>query len=253
MHMRNIVLAATLGVAAAAPAQAQMLTWQDRGFVNFSAVLQSGPGNNTVNGSFELYEETGTYQGPWHLSGGASLDLSGGMRVWRNLAVGLGYSRLADTSPVTITALIPDRLDFDRPHEETIDVGELDHSQNVVHISAVWFWPVTDKIDVAVSAGPSIFSVKADTVTGIDVLPDTSIPTGVVVSSASESTVGIHFGVDVTYKLTQLSRRIATLPGNPWVGAGLLLRYAGSSVDLPAVNSLDVGGFQAGIGLRVRF
>jgi hypothetical protein len=91
--MRNVVLAATLVVVASAPAQAQMLTWQDRGFVNFSAVLQSGPGDSDLNGSFELYLQTGTYQGPWDLSGGAALDLSGGIRVWRNLAVGLGYSR----------------------------------------------------------------------------------------------------------------------------------------------------------------
>ena len=248
--MRNVVLAAALVVVAAAPAQAQMMSWQDRGFVNFSAVLQSGPGDSSLNGTFELYLQTGTYQGPWDLSGGAALDVSGGLRVWRNLAVGLGYSRFSDSAPVTLTAQIPDPLVFDQPHERVISTGNLDHSQNAVHISATWFWPVTDKIDVAISAGPSIFNVKADTVTGIEVEPNTTIPTGVVVSSASESGVGGHIGVDVTYLIKS---KISSLPGSPSLGAGLLLRYAGASVDLPAVDSFDVGGFQAGLGVRVRF
>jgi hypothetical protein len=238
--MRNVVLVATLAVAAAAPAHAQM-KWNDRGFANLSGLYQSGPGNSTQKGSFELYEEPGTFEGPWHLGGGGALDLSGGMRVWRNLAVGLGYSHFSSSGPVNVTARIPDFLVFDQLHEQAINAGDFHHSQNVVHVSAVWFWPVTDKIDVAVSAGPSIFRAKADYVTGVNVLPNTSTATGVSRASASESAVGGHIGVDATYLI------------RPRIGAGLLLRYAGASVDLRAVNSLDLGGMQAGVGVRVRF
>ncbi|HXW03713.1 MAG TPA: hypothetical protein VD833_00660 [Vicinamibacterales bacterium] len=249
---RNVVLAAALGLAAAipVPAQAQMLSWQDRAFVNFSAVIQSGPGDSPVNGSFELYEETGTFQGPWDLGGGAALDLSGGYRVWRNLAVGLSYSRFGDSAPVTLTALVPDPLTHDQPQERTVDAGELDHTQSAVHLSATWVWPMTDKIDVALSGGPSFFRVRADTVTGIDVEPNTSNPTGVVLSSESESAVGAHIGVDVTYRVWP---RGAVQPREPWIGGGILLRYAGASADLSSIDSLDLGGVQLGFGVRVRF
>jgi hypothetical protein len=36
-------------------------------------------------------------------------------------------------------------------------------------------------------------------------------------------------------------------------GAGLFLRYAGASVDLPSANNVKVGGVQLGGGLRLRF
>ena len=250
--MRNVVLVAALCILAGAPvpAEAQMLSWQDRGYVNFNAVLQTGPGDTAVSGSFELYDETGTFQGPWHLSGGPTLDLSGGVRVWRNLAVGIGFSHLSDSSPVALTALIPDPLFTDQPVERTIGVGDLEHSQTGIHISGVWFWPVTDKIDVAISAGPSFFRVSADTITGIDVEPNTTNPTGVQRTTEKDTAVGGHFGVDVTYLLWP---KVASLPGAPSIGAGVLLRYAGASADFPSLDSLDVGGFQAGIGVRVRF
>jgi hypothetical protein len=48
--------------------------------------------------------------------------------------------------------------------------------------------------------------------------------------------------VDVTYLVT------------PRYGAGVLLRYTRGSVDIEGANdSLTVGGFQIGAGLRVRF
>jgi hypothetical protein len=39
----------------------------------------------------------------------------------------------------------------------------------------------------------------------------------------------------------------------PQLGAGVFLRYAGGSVDLPEVSNVKVGGFQGGFGLRLRF
>ena len=40
------------------------------------------------------------------------------------------------------------------------------------------------------------------------------------------------------------------------LGGGIFVRWAGGSVEVPASGgeqSLDVGGFQVGIGLRARF
>jgi outer membrane protein with beta-barrel domain len=238
--MKNVLGVITL-VLAAAPAHAQTMQWQDRGFANVNILAQPQSRNVTVSSSFDLYDEPATVEGPRKIGGGAVFDVSGGYRVWRNLAVGLGYSYFADSSNVTATARIPDPLVFDQPVQQDLNAGKLDHSENAVHISAVWFWPVTDKIDVALSAGPSIFNVSDRGVSGVTVQPNTSIATGVITDKASETGIGINAGVDVTYLVTRK------------IGAGVLLRYAGSSVDLPTVQSLNVGGFQIGAGLRYRF
>jgi hypothetical protein len=228
-------------VLAAAPAHAQVMQWQDRGYANVNILAQPQSRNVTASSTFELYGETATVDGPRKIGGGPVFDLSGGYRVWHNLAVGLGYSHFSDSSNVTVTARIPDPLVFDQPVQQDLNAGKLDHSENAVHISAVWFWPVTDKIDVAASAGPSIFNVSDQGVTGVTVQPNTSIATGITTTKDSKTGVGINVGVDVTYLVTRK------------IGAGFLLRYAGASVDLPTVDSLKVGGFQVGVGARYRF
>jgi hypothetical protein len=238
--MKVRVLGVIALVLAAAPAYAQM-QWQDRGFANINVLAQPQSRDVTVSSTFTLYDEAATVTGPRKIGGGAVFDLSGGYRVWRNLAVGIGYSHFSDSSDVTVTARIPDPLVFDQPVQQDLNAGSLDHSENAVHFSAVWFWPVTDKIDVAISAGPSVFNVSDQGVTGVTVQPNTSIATGVTTDKASETGIGVNAGVDVTYLVTRK------------IGAGLLLRYAGSSVDLPTVDSLSVGGFQIGAGLRYRF
>jgi hypothetical protein len=48
-------------------------------------------------------------------------------------------------------------------------------------------------------------------------------------------------GLDVNYLFT------------PRLGTGVFVRYLGAQVDLPAASDLKVGGFQGGVGLRVRF
>jgi hypothetical protein len=50
----------------------------------------------------------------------------------------------------------------------------------------------------------------------------------------------VHGGLDVNYFFT--SR----------LGAGLFVRYLRAQVDLPAASGVKAGGFQGGLGLRVR-
>jgi hypothetical protein len=239
-RMRNVVFGAMLALAVAAPAQAQMV-WQDRGYVNVNALLQTVSRDVSATGSFDLYDEVATFDAPRKIGSGVVFDISGGAKVWRNLAIGLGYSRLSNTDNVTVTARIPDPIEFDLPHEQVLSAGDLEHSESAVHLSAVWFWPVTDKIDVAFSAGPSFFTVKQTHVTSVNVESNSFIATGVSVANAKESAAGLHIGVDATYLVT------------PRFGAGILLRYAGASVDVAGIEDLNVGGFQLGVGLRVRF
>jgi hypothetical protein len=108
--------------------------------------------------------------------------------------------------------------------------------------------PVTNRIEVSLSAGPSIFRVQQEVATGVatsEVSPfDQVTITSFSTSDRSKTAVGANGGVDITYVMT---RRL---------GGTFFARYSGAAVNLsPGSNSVPMraGGFQAGLGLRVRF
>jgi hypothetical protein len=120
--------------------------------------------------------------------------------------------------------------------------GGAEHSEVAINLMGVWMMPVTDKVDVGFSFGPTIFLVKQDVPTAINVAEPGPTVTGTTFASAEKTTMGVNFGVDVTYLVT------------PRIGAGVLARYTVGSADLEgASDSLTVGGFQIGFGARFRF
>ena len=226
--------------AVAAPAHAQV-TWTDQGFVNVNVGFQTGSPSLSVTSPFELYGETGTVSSVTEVSTGAMLDFSAGYKVWKNMAVGLGYSTTGGKSDAAITANVPDPLVFDQLRTVTSSVNDLSHREHVFYVTGTWMIPLTTKADVGVSFGPAFFSMKQDLPTSVTVtepIPTVDQASGEI----SESGVGFHFGVDGTYLVT------------PRIGVGALLRYTYGSVDIDgAADNLTVGGFQIGIGARFRF
>ena len=178
------------------------------------------------------------------VKGGGFFDISAGYKVWRNLAIGLGYSYAAGSSDAAIAASVPDPLVFDQLRPASTTVGSLDRTEQAVHLTGTWMVPVTDKIDVALAFGPTFFSVSQDVPAGA---ADTVTEPGpsisqVDVQGVDESAVGFHLGVDVTYLLT------------PRIGVGGLARYTRGSIDIAnSSDGLDVGGLQIGAGVRIRF
>lgn len=225
----------------AAPAQAQM-AWTDRGFVNVNLGVQTGSQTFTVATPFEIYGEPGSVTSTVDAKGGALFDVSAGYKVWRNLALGVGYSRTGKSSDAAVTASVPDPLIFDQFRSVNATAADLSHNENTIYLTGTWMIPVTDKVDVAVAFGPAIFSVKQEIANGVEVTEPGPSVTRVNVGSIDETTVGIHVGVDVTYLIT------------PRWGVGGLARFTRGSVDVDnASEKLDVGGFQVAGGLRVRF
>ena len=52
---------------------------------------------------------------------------------------------------------------------------------------------------------------------------------------------GFNVGASINYMVT------------PRYGVGVFARYAGATASLPTAGDLDVGGFQFGAGLHLRF
>ena len=223
-------------------AHAQHLTWTDRGFVNVNLGGQAGSHDVSTTRNFEKYDEPATLSVQQQAGGGGLFDIGGGYKVWRNLAVGLSYSRSSSDSDLEITGSIPDPIFFDRPRPVTASASGLSHRENALHLQGTWVMPYTDKIDFAFSFGPTIFMVAQEVPSGIDVVEPGPTVTGTTISTEHNTAVGINLGVDVNYMFT------------PQYGAGVLVRFAKGSVDLDgADDALSVGGFQFAVGFRYRF
>ena len=227
--------------ALATPASAQM-AWTDKGFFNLDGGLQTGSGDFAVTTPFELYGEAGSVASAQDIKGGGFFNLSGGYKVWRNLAIGVGLTFTGSSADASVTASVPDPLVFDNLRTVNASATDVGHSEIQFHITGTWMIPVTDKIDVGLNFGPTFFSVSQDVPNGVTVTEPGPTVTEVTVDELDESAIGIHFGVDVNYMV------------NKRFGFGGMARYVWGSADVEnAGDKLSLGGFQLGGGLRVRF
>lgn len=222
--------------------------WTERGFVNINFGVQPVTREATAEGSQPLYDENATFEASLGVGTAPIIDIAGGIRVWRNLAAGVAVSRYHDSNDSLLSASIPDPLFFDRPHQAALAVNGLEHSETAVHISAVWVMPITDKIDLSISGGPSIFSVRKDVISNISV-PAGGVNIGSVnMGSVSKTAVGGHIAFDVQYVV------LRDVGGLSSIGGGLFVRYGSASVTFDELTgSLSVGGLNYGIGARLRF
>lgn len=226
---------------AATPASAQM-AWTEQGFVNVNFGLQEQSRTLDASSTFDLYGEQGSLVTTQPIDGGALFDIGAGYKVWKNLAVGLGYSRVQSDGDIAIEALVPDPNFFDRPRGVTGVASNAEHAEHAIHLQGTWVMPVTDKVDVSFSFGPTIFMASQDVATAISVTEPTPTLSSTTIVREEHTTVGINLGADFNYFF------------RPRIGAGVLIRYTYGSVDLDAAQeSLGLGGFQIGAGLRWRF
>jgi hypothetical protein len=223
-------------------AVAQTMQFTDKGYASVNVGGQAGSHDLSESGSFPLYDETATFSSTNKVKGGFIFDIGGAYRVWgKNLLAGVTISHVGSKSNGSVTGSIPDPVFFDRPRAVTKEFSGLKHSETAVHLDAIWMMPVANKIDVGVFAGPTIFSVKQDTIPSLTITePGPTVTT--TVASTSKTAAGFNIGIDAQYMLRKK------------YGAGIVARYSIGSVSLPgASKKLTVGGFEFGVGGRYRF
>ena len=241
-----MTIAAALGVAlCAAPgiASAQTMQWTDKGYVTFNLGAQFGSDDLVSNFSFPLYEETATVNSTQKISGGAFFEIGGAYRVWgNNLLAGVSFTRTKSDANVAITGSIPDPILFDRPRPVIAEARDAEHTENAIHLNAIWMIPVANKLDVGVFGGPTIFMIGQDTIASAPTVTEPGPTLTATLTEVSKTTVGINLGVDVQYLIRKD------------IAVGGIARYAWGSADIDgATESLGVGGFQIGVGVRYRF
>jgi hypothetical protein len=228
---------------------------EQRVFFHLNALGQPGSQELTSAGAFDLYDERGQFDVLRSIDGGAAIDIGGWYRLGRHLGVGIGYTASSDSGSATVTGTVPHPLFFNRPRTFALDVPGLRARERAVHLQALWHMPITTTWDATLFVGPSFLNARLDQVADVAIseigAPFSAVTAVPAVATRSGSGTGFNIGVDTTYVFL---RDVAFLRA---IGGGLTLRYAGGSVDVDqpggAAQSVDVGGFGIGGGLRLRF
>ena len=241
-------------VAFAVDATAQTGTWADRGYVNIGFGVESGSSSITDTHTFTIYEEPATITSETTWTSGSLIDAGFGVRVWRNLTVGLGYHQEENDAEGLLTGSIPSPIFFNRPRQLNQDNFTLDRKERAAHLVVGWVLPFTDKIDVMLFGGPSFFRLEQDA-PQLDqdpiregASPFTTVTADVDVVTRKKSLLGYNVGADVTY--------IAWSNDDLRVGVGGFVRFtqaSGDIVQLVSEQSTKAGGVQFGFGGRLRF
>jgi hypothetical protein len=240
---------------AVAPARAQSAeegttTWRDKAFldVNVGMRLTSNPFEEHLTPI--IYSEPASIAAS-HVAGArwALVDFGAGVRVWKSVGVGATYAKFGFTEDVNVDAHVPNPVLFNQTRSAT-KVAPLNRNETALHFHVLWVRPVTPRIDIMLSAGPSMIKVMQDLVTGIELSegapPFVTVAIGNVLTVTREDRVfGLNFGIGGTYFMT------------PLVGVGGTLRYTTGSVSTElgdgGTADLSLGGFQVAFGARLRF
>lgn len=199
-----------------------------------------------------IYEESATVTSTSNFSSGSLFDVGVGLRVWRNLTVGVAYHQEQNDTAGQLTGSIPSPVFFNRPRTLSQAVDGLDRKEQATHLQIGWVVPVGSKFDVMVYGGPSFFRLTQDAVSDVEFGEQGGAFTTVVadeeVTERKKSQTGFNVGADASYILWQND--------SIRVGAGGFVRFTKADTDIDMLNSsqpTQVGGVQFGFGARLRF
>ena len=186
-----------------------------------------------------VYDETSSMSSHQEIKRGPVFDFDGGYRVRSDFFAGLLVSSFSTTSDATTSTSVPDPVFFNRPKTVTGSTSGLKRTEVAIAPHITWARPLTDNFDVAFSAGIAFIHVSQDIVGSFQVTPPQNVT--ILQTTETKNGTGPLAQIDLNYSF------------KPKFGIGGFLRYAGAKVDLPSVQQANVGGLQAGSGVRLRF
>ena len=220
---------------------------QDRVRVGFDGAQQTTTTNFSAATTFTEFIEQGRITTRERVAKAPIFDGDVSVRVWKGLAIGVAVSYYSKNSAGNVEAQIPHPFLFDRARLVSGSAAALKRTEMGGHILFAWIIP-GDRLELAISGGPSIFQVNQDLVSRVTYLHtypyDVAQFAGVITERLKDRAIGFHAGAGVTWRLAR------------HVGVGGTLRYSRGTLDATAGDdslSFDVGGLHAGGGLRLMF
>ena len=245
----------------AAPAAAQVSEEAGRGFIAINGGLQpstsdfsdtvvfaASGGVYTERVSGAAAQEPASFTSASRIAAGPLFDVSGGVRLWRTVGIGVGVSRAALDVETTVAAQVPHLFVFGQDRSMS-GTAPLTRAETAVHVQVLAVLPVSEAFAVSVFGGPTFFTVTQDLVADVEFTHsypyDTAAFSAATTVTEQQSQVGFNVGADVAYYFSNS------------VGVGWLTRYSGATIELPSANggtaSITAGGLHTAGGLRLRF
>ena len=222
--------------------------------VFLNAGLQIASQDVSRTSTFDLYDEQARIDFVQDdVEGGGFFEIGGAYRFGERLGAGLSFMRVTSDGSSTANGSIPHPLVFDQFRTFSVSAGGLDHKENIVHLFATWLMPVTEKVEMTFSAGPSFFNISQGfirTVSFTEAPPFTSVSVDrIEIESRDETAIGFNLGADAIYSVGRF------YDADLGVGANVRYSWGKADFDIAAGDELSVkgGGFQIGGGVRVRF
>lgn len=246
--MRRLFLVGAFLAATVTTAAAQDRIWSERLWISVSGGMQSA--GSAFGDTFErpLYTETERAEVDYPVNAGAVLAASGGYRVWKRFTVGAGVTRYSQRGDATVEARLPHPF-FDAQFREVSGTTSALRGETSAHLLLGWMQPLSNRLRVILTAGPSYVTVEQTLVTEVqysEAYPyDTATFTGAKTRRASQGASGFNAGADLTWVFT------------PRLGAGAMIQFTRARARLNAGDNrtiaVDAGGLQAGAGVRLFF
>lgn len=239
--------AAAILAVAAAPAHAQSSAWGDNGYVSINALYDVAALESTIDSEDDLYRETASYAVTQDVGARPVYDVTAGGRLRGNFGFGFGVSYAGSSKDSVLRGRVPSPFYFNQPRQLEGST-QIDREDLMVHLAALWLLPITESTQISVFGGPSWFQIKQETITGVNI--EEQFPfdvvqfTNVELERRTATAWGFNAGFDVSYYFSR------------YLGVHGLLRYSKGTATVTATgvdSDVNVGGFHAGVGLRIRY
>ena len=250
MNMRRVLTASAFIVvlASADSSEAQGRPWSERIWIGAGGGVQLA--GTAFDDTFEvpLYAETETVDVDYPMKNGAVIDARAGYRLWKGFTVGAGVTHYSQRADARVEARLPHPF-FDNQFRIIEGTTSALRGETTVHLLLGWMLPLSDRLRVMLTGGPSIVTIEQTLVTDVEYSEtypyDTAEFTGASTRRASRSATGFNAGADVTW---MFSRQ---------VGAGGLVQFSRARANVSPGEgrsiAVDAGGVQFAGGLRLFF
>jgi hypothetical protein len=220
-----------------------------RWLLGASGALQTPTRDFQDNVTFELNVERGDLNADYRVGTGWVVDAGGAVRVWRNLVAGADVSYFDKDRRVIVDARVPHPLLFNRPRTVGGEADALRRTELGIHMLGGWLIPISQRLDVLLTAGPSYIRVRQPLVREVlftETFPFNSAAfTGVTTTTLEDGAFGANVGADLTYRFHRN------------FGVGTRVRLTRASVETVSPDGdeveINAGGLQLVAGLRMRF
>ena len=242
----KLTLAALLLSAAGSVAPASAA---ERARIFLNGAFDTGSLDFAQSRTFKEFAEEGKIDTAYSAGTGIGFEVGLHWRFNRRLGVMASVATVGRDGSASVSASLPHPLYLAKPRQATATQEGLSYRETTIHVDFVYAIPSGKSLEFLLFAGPSFVGAKSDLVTQLNYRQsypyDEVSVTGVALGEASDNVVGFNIGGGLDYRL---GKRF---------GLGAQVRFTTASVKLvpPAAPtiSIDAGGFQAAVGVRIFF